>query len=44
MKTKKFVFKKKKKETQDFPIIRYQTDREHGLSEEQINERKEHKP
>ena len=43
MKTKKFVFKKKKKETQDFPIIRYQTDREHGLSEEQINERKEHK-
>lgn len=25
------------------PIVRYQTDIEHGLSEEQINERKEHK-
>ncbi len=35
--------KKKKQVVQDVPIIRYQTDIEHGLSEEQINERKEHK-
>ncbi len=28
---------------QDQPIVRYQTDREHGLSEEQIAERLEHK-
>ena len=34
--------KKKKQIEQDFPIVRYQTDKEHGLSEEQINERVEH--
>ena len=28
---------------QDIPVVRYQTDREHGLSEEQINERLEHR-
>ncbi len=43
MKNKKFVSKKKKNIERDFPIVRYQTDREHGLSEEQIAERKEHK-
>lgn len=35
--------KKKKQIVQEVPIVRYQTDYEHGLSEEQINERKEHK-
>lgn len=35
--------KKKKLIAQDLPIVRYQTDKEHGLSEEQINERTEHK-
>lgn len=35
--------KKKKQVLQDIPIVRYQTDKEHGLSEEQINERIEHK-
>lgn len=35
--------KKKKYVVQEFPIVRYQTDFEHGLSEEQINERKEHR-
>ncbi len=35
--------KKKKQVLQDIPIVRYQTDKEHGLSEEQINERVEHK-
>lgn len=35
--------KKKKQVVQEVPIVRYQTDIEHGLSEEQINERKEHK-
>ncbi len=34
--------KKKKHAVQDFTIVRYQTDFEHGLSEEQVNERKEH--
>lgn len=34
---------KKKQVLQDIPIVRYQTDKEHGLSEEQINERIEHK-
>ena len=27
---------------QDIPIVRYQTDKEHGLSEEQLHERIEH--
>ncbi len=41
---KKLKPKKKKKQVlQEVPIVRYQTDIEHGLSEEQINERKEHK-
>ena len=41
---KKIKQKKKKKQVlQEVPIVRYQTDIEHGLSEEQINERKEHK-
>lgn len=35
--------KKKKNVPQDFQLVRYQTDFELGLSEEQINERKEHK-
>jgi len=35
--------KKKKQVLQDIPIVRYQTDKDHGLSEEQINERLEHK-
>lgn len=35
--------KKKKQVLQDIPIVRYQTDKDHGLSEEQINERIEHK-
>lgn len=35
--------RKKKQIVQEVPIVRYQTDFEHGLSEEQINERKEHK-
>ena len=34
--------KKKKQVLQDIPIVRYQTDKDHGLSEEQINERIEH--
>ena len=44
MKNKKFVTRKKKKnQIVDTPVVRYQTDKEHGLSEEQINERIEHK-
>ena len=44
MKNKKFISKKKKGNLEkDMPVVRYQTDREHGLSEEQINERIEHK-
>ena len=44
MRNKKFISKKKKNNVEkDIPIVRYQTDREHGLSEEQINERIEHK-
>ena len=44
MRTKKFISKKKKGNLEkDMPVVRYQTDREHGLSEEQINERIEHK-
>lgn len=42
---KKIKKNKKKKQNsilQDVPIVRYQTDKEHGLSEEQINERLEH--
>lgn len=35
--------KKKKQLLQEVPIVRYQTDKEHGLSEEQVSERKEHK-
>lgn len=42
-KVKKSKNKKKKQVLQDIPIVRYQTDKEHGLSEEQINERIEHK-
>lgn len=34
--------KKKKTVLQDIPIVRYQTDKDLGLSEEQINERLEH--
>ncbi|MBE7075740.1 MAG: HAD family hydrolase [Clostridiales bacterium] len=34
---------KKQNTTQSFPIVRYQTDKEHGLSEEQIAERIEHR-
>lgn len=34
--------KKKKAVIQDIPIVRYNTDKEHGLAEEQINERIEH--
>ncbi len=34
--------KKKSQIIQDIPIVRYQTDKDHGLSEEQINERIEH--
>ena len=44
MRNKKFISKKKKNNVEkEIPIVRYQTDREHGLSEEQINERIEHK-
>ena len=44
MKNKKFISKKNKGNLEkDMPVVRYQTDREHGLSEEQINERIEHK-
>lgn len=44
MKNKKFVTRKKKKnQIVDTPVVRYKTDKEHGLSEEQINERIEHK-
>ena len=44
MRNKKFISKKKKGNLEkDMPVVRYQTDREHGLSEEQINERIEHK-
>lgn len=35
--------KKKQVLEQNFPIVRYQTDKDHGLSEEQIAERKEHR-
>ncbi len=42
-KIKKAKTNKKKQMLQDIPIVRYQTDKEHGLSEEQINERIEHK-
>ena len=42
-KIKKAKRNKKKQMLQDIPIVRYQTDKEHGLSEEQINERIEHK-
>ena len=42
-KIKKSKRNKKKQMLQDIPIVRYQTDKEHGLSEEQINERIEHK-
>ncbi len=34
---------KKQKQKEEVPVVRYQTDVEHGLSEEQIAERKEHK-
>lgn len=37
------VKKKKKQSVQEVPVVRYQTDKEHGLSEEQVFERKEHK-
>ncbi len=41
---KRFSSKVKKKNIEkDVPVVRYQTDRDHGLSEEQINERKEHR-
>ena len=43
MGNKKFFSRKKKQQKEEVPIVRYQTDREHGLSEEQINERIEHK-
>lgn len=44
MRNKKFISKKKTGNLEkDMPVVRYQTDREHGLSEEQINERIEHK-
>ncbi len=39
MKRKK---KNQKPVVQDIPIVRYQTDKEHGLSEEQLHERIEH--
>ncbi len=42
-KIKKAKNNKKKQVLQDIPIVRYLTDKEHGLSEEQINERIEHK-
>lgn len=42
-KIKKSRKNKKKQTLQEVPIVRYQTDKEHGLSEEQINERIEHK-
>ena len=42
-KIKKSRKNKKKQTLQEMPIVRYQTDKEHGLSEEQINERIEHK-
>ncbi len=35
--------KKNSQLIQDIPIVRYQTDKEHGLSEEQVSERIEHK-
>lgn len=42
-KIKKSKYKLKKNLNQEVPIVRYQTDIEHGLSEEQINERKENR-
>lgn len=43
IKTKKIKKSKKKQNViQNIPIVRYQTDKEFGLSEEQINERIEH--
>ena len=42
-KIKKARKNKKKQVLQEIPIVRYQTDFDHGLSEEQINERIEHK-
>lgn len=39
---KKRKRKNKKNVINDAPVVRYQTDKDHGLSEEQINERKEH--
>lgn len=39
---KKFKKSKRKQVLQDIPVIRYQTDIDHGLSEEQLNERIEH--
>ena len=41
MRNKKF--RSKKQNSVSIPVVRYQTDAEHGLSEEQIAERKEHK-
>lgn len=43
MRNKKFKSKKNKQNAISIPVVRYQTDVEHGLSEEQIAERKEHK-
>ncbi|MBP3431484.1 MAG: HAD-IC family P-type ATPase [Clostridia bacterium] len=40
---RKLRTKKKKQNLQEFPIVRYQTDKDHGLSEEQVSERIEHK-
>lgn len=42
-KIKKSRKNKNKQATHEVPIVRYQTDKEHGLSEEQINERIENK-
>lgn len=43
MKKLKISKKKNSQIVQDIPIVRYQTDKEHGLSEEQVNERIEHR-
>ncbi len=43
MKRKLKTKKKRKQIIQEIPIVRYQTDKEIGLSEEQVNERIEHK-
>ncbi len=40
---RKLKTSKKKQILQDIPIVRYQTDKDHGLSEEQVSERVEHK-